>query len=107
MAATGLIMLIVEVNVRGWWGLATSGVDLIILMVWLSLSGVASGWAFYRSEGWWQAVALLGVLVSVVGMALLLILAVLWLVSEYPDILDDDSKKKQGRKRRRRKRRSW
>ena len=110
MASAGLIALIVEVNVRGWWGLATSGVELIVLMVWLSLSGVVSGWALHRSEDWWQAVALLGVLVSVVGVALLLILAVLWLVSEHPDILADDSKKKRRRSRgrgRRRRRRSW
>ena len=109
MAAAGLIALIVEVNVRGWWGLATSWVDMLVLVVWLSLSGGLSGWAFENAEGWWLVPSFLGVVVSVIGVALLLILAVIWFVSEHPDILTDDSKKKRRRKGsgRRRRRRSW
>ena len=38
MASAGPIALIVEVNVRGWWGFATSWVDMLVLVVWLSLS---------------------------------------------------------------------
>ena len=109
MAAAGLIALIVEVNVRGWWGLATSWVDMLVLVVWLSLSGGLSGWAFKNAEGWWLVPSFLGAVVSVIGVAFLLGLAVMWLVSEHPDILTDDSKQKRkgSRNRRRRTRSSW
>ena len=109
MAAAGLIALIVEVNIRGWWGFATSWIDLSVLAVWLGLAGWLSGWAFENAEGWWHVPSLLGVVVSVIGVALLLILAVIWFVSEHPDILTDDSKQKRRRKGsgRRRRRRSW
>ena len=109
MASAGLIALIVEVNVRGWWGLATSWVDMLVLVVWLSLSVWLSGWALQNAEGWWHVPSFLGVVVSVIGVALLLILAVIWFVSEHPDILTDDSKQKRRRKGsgRRRRRRSW
>ena len=105
MASAGLVALIVEVNVRGWWGFATSWVDMLAILGLLGLSGWLSWWAFEGSQGWWRALALLGVVVSGIGVALLLILAVIWFVSEHPDILTDDSKKKRraaGNKRRRR-----
>ena len=105
MASAGLVALIVEVNVRGWWGLATSWVDMLALVVWLSLSVWLSGWALQNAEGWWHVPSFLGVVVSLIGVALLLILAVIWFVSEHPDILTDHSKKKRkgsGNKRRRR-----
>ena len=73
--------------------------------MWLSLSVWLSGWAFENAEGWWHVPSFLGVVVSMIGVALLLILAVIWFVSEHPDILTDDSKKKRkgsGNKRRRR-----
>lgn len=109
MASAGLIALIVEVNTRGWWGLATSWVDMLVLVVWLSLSAWLSGWAFENAEGWWHVPPFLGVIMSVIGVAFLLVLAVMWLVSEHPDILADDSKQKRRGKgsRRKRKRRSW
>ena len=109
MASAGLIALIVEVNVRGWWGLATSWVDMLVLVVWLSLSVWLSGWALQNAEGWWHVPSFLGVVVSMIGVALLLILVVMWFVSEHPDILTDDSKKKRkgSRNRRRRTRNSW
>ena len=108
LASAGLVALIVEVNVRGWWGLATSWVDMLVLIVWLSLSGWLSGWAFKNAEGWWHVPSFLGAVVSVVGVALLLVLAVMSLVSGHPDILTDDSKPKRkgGRNRRRRTRSS-
>ena len=106
-ASAGFVALVVEVNVRGWWGLATSWVDMCGLVVWLGLSGWLSGWAFENAEGWWHVPSFLGVVISVVGVAFLLVLAVLWLISENPDILDDDSKqKRQGGKSKRRQTRS-
>lgn len=95
MASAGLIALIVEVNVRGWWGLATSWVDMLVLVVWLSVAGWLSAWAFENAEGWWHAPSFFGAVVSVIGVAFLLVLAVIWLVSEHPDILIEDSKQKR------------
>ena len=95
LASAGLVALIVEVNVRGWWGLATSWVDMLVLVVWLSLSGWLSGWAFENAEGWWHVPSFLGASVSVIGVAFLLGLAFMSLVSEHPDILTDDSKQKR------------
>ena len=109
MASAGLIALIVEVNVRGWLGFATSWVDMLVILGWLGLSGWLSWWAFEGAEGWWRALAFLGVLVSVVTvLALLSLLVFRWLI-ENPDILADDSKQKRRRKGsgRRRRRRSW
>ena len=103
-AAAGLIALIVEVNVRGWWGLATSWVDMLVLVVWLGLAGLLSSWAFNNAEGWWRLPSFLGAVASVIGLAFLLVLAVMWLVSEHPDILTDDSKQKRMRNRNRRRR---
>ena len=109
MAAAGAAAVVVEVNTRGWWGFATSWIDLSVLAVWLGLAGWLSGWAFENAEGWWHVPAFLGAVVSVVGVALLLVLAVMWLVSEHPDILTDDSKQKRkgSRNRQRRTRSSW
>ena len=107
MASAGLVALIVEVNVRGWWGFATSWVDLSAVAVWLGLAAWLSGWAFENAEGWWLVPSFLGAVVSVIGVAFLLGLAVMWLVSEHPDILIDDSKqKRKGSRNRRRRTRS-
>ena len=103
-ASAGLTAVIVEVNVRGWWGLATSWVDLLVLVAWLSVSGWLSGWAFDNAEGWWHVPAFLGAVMSVIGVAFLLVLAVIWLVSEHPDILTGDSKQKRKGSRNKRRR---
>ena len=109
MAAAGAAAVVVEVNTRGWWGFATSWIDLSVLAVWLGLAGWLSGWAFENAEGWWHVPSFLGAVVSVLGVALLLVLAATWLVSEHPDTLIDDSKQKRkgSRNRRRRTRNSW
>ena len=109
MASAGLVALIVEVNIRGWWGLATSWVDMLVILGWLGLSGWLSWWAFEGAEGWWHVPSFLGVVVSVIGVAFLLVLAVMSFVSEHPDILTDDSKQKRkgSSNRRRRTRSSW
>ena len=104
-ASAGFVALIVAVNIRGMWGLATSSVDMLILVVWLSLSAWLSVWAFENAEGWWRVPAFFGAVVSVVGVAFLVVLAVMSLVSEHPDILTDDYKRK-GRSNRRRRTRS-
>ncbi|MCQ3808349.1 MAG: hypothetical protein OXB92_06060 [Acidimicrobiaceae bacterium] len=101
-ATGGLIALIVEVNVRGWWGLATSWVDMLVLVVWFGLAGWLSSWAFENAAGWWHIPSFLGAVASVIGLAFLLALAVISLVSEHPDILTDDSGQKRNRNRRRR-----
>ena len=101
-ASAGLIALVVEVRGRGSWRFATSWVDVLVLITWLGLSGVLFGWAVENVEGWWRVPSLLGVVVSVIGVALLLVLAVVWFVSQHPEILTDNSKqKRKGRRRRR------
>ena len=109
MASAGLVALIVEVNVRGLWGFATSWVDLLVILGWLGLSGWLSWWASEGAEGWWRALAFLGVVVSVVAVLAVVALLLLRVLIEYPDMLGDDSKKKRGRRRRgrRRRQRSW
>ena len=108
-ASAGLIALMAEVNVRGWWGFATSWMDLLAVLGWLGLSGWLSWWAFEGAEGWWQALTFLGVVVSVVAVLALVSLLALRLLIEHPDILADDPKQKRRpkRRRRRRRRRSW
>ena len=104
MAAAGAAAVVVEVNTRGWWGFATSWIDLSVLAVWLGLAGWLSGWAFENAEGWWHVPSFLGVVVSVIGVAFLLGLALMSLVSEHSDTLTDDSKQKRKGSRNRRRR---
>ena len=104
MASAGLIALIVEVNIRGWWGLATSWVDLLVLVVWISLSGWLSARAFENAEGWWRVPSFLGAVMSVIGVAILVVLAFMGLLSEHLDILTDDSKRERKGSRNRRQR---
>ena len=107
MASAGLVALIVEVNVRGWFGFATSWVDLLVILGWLGLSGWLSWWAFEGAEGWWRVLAFVGVVVSVVAALVVLALLLLRVLVEYPDLLDDDSKqKRKGSRNRRRRTRS-
>lgn len=100
MAAAGLIALIVEVNVRGWLGFAGSGVDFAAITVWLTLAGVLSAWAFQRGEGWWPLLAAAGVLLSVVAVVVLAVLAVFWLLVNFPSLVT--GKRSGGGKQRKR-----
>ena len=102
MAAAGAAAIVVKVNALGWWGFATSWIDLSVLTVWLGLAAWLSIWAFENAEGWWHIPSFLGVVVSVIGLVFLLALAVMSLISEHPDILADDSKPKRKRNRNRR-----
>ena len=108
MASMGFTALVVELAVRGWWGFATSGVDLLIVFGWLALSGWLSWWAFTWAEGGWKALAFFGIVLSVVAVLIILAVFVLRLLVEHPDILTNDSKQrgrsKRGGKRRRRRR---
>ena len=109
MASFGLVAVIVEVNIRGWWGFATSGVDLLVILGWLGLSGGLSYWAFERAHSWWRALAFLGVLMSVVAVLAIVLLLVFRLLVEHPDLLKEKPRQRRGRKGsgRRRRRRSW
>ena len=51
MAAVGALVLVIEVNVRGWPGFAGSGVDFAVVTVWLTLAGVLSASASQRANG--------------------------------------------------------
>ena len=87
MAAVGALALVIEVNVRGWMGFAGSGVDFAMVTVWLTLAGVLSAWAFQRGEGWWPLLAAAGVLLSVVAVAGLVVLAIFWLLVNFPRLV--------------------
>ena len=107
MAAAGAAAVVVEVNARGWWGFASSWIDLSVVAVWLGLAGWLSGWAFENAEDWWHVPSFLGFLVAALAMVVPVILFVWWLLAEHPDVLIDDSKqqrkgKRSGRTRRRR-----
>ena len=101
MAAVGALALVIEVNVRGWMGFAGSGVDFAVVTVWLTLAGLLSAWAFQRADGWWPLLAAAGVLLSGVAVAVLFVVAVFWLLVNFPSIVTGDSKKgRRGRRRR-------
>ena len=103
MAAVGALALTIDVNVRGWLGFAGSGVELAAITVWLTLAGLLSAWAFQRGEGWWPLLAAVGVLLSVVAVVVLAVLAVFWLLVNFPGLLAGDSKRGgKGRRSRRR-----
>ena len=93
MAAVGALALVIEVNVRGWMGFAGSGVDFAVITVWLTLAGVLSAWAFQRADGWWPLLAAAGVLLSAVMVAVLFVVAVLWLLINFLSLVTGDSKR--------------
>ena len=87
MAAAGAGALVIEVNVRGWLGFAGSGVDLAVVTVWLTAAGLLSAWAFQRGDGWWPLLAAVGVILSVVVVAVLAVLAIFWLLVNFPNLV--------------------
>ena len=100
MAAVGALALTIDVNVRGWLGFAGSGVELAAITVWLTLAGLLSAWAFQRGEGWWPLLAAAGVLLSVVAVVVLAVLAVVWLLINFPSFVT--GKRGRGGKQRKR-----
>ena len=86
MAAVGASALVIEVNIRGWMGFAGSGVELAAITVWLTLAGLLAAWAFQRADGWWPLLAAASVLVSVVAVAVLVVLAICWLLVNFPSL---------------------
>ena len=88
MAAVGALALLVEVNIRGWLGFADSGVDFAVITAWLTAAGLLSAWAFRRADGWWPLLAAAGVLLSVVAVAVLAVVAVIWLLIQLSQPLD-------------------
>ena len=109
LACAGAGALVIEIMVRGWWGFVTSTADLIVVLGSLVLSTLLSVWAFERADGWWRALALAGVVVSMLAVAFLAILAALRLLIEFPGTLSDNSNRQRGRRHsnRRRRRPSW
>ena len=60
-SSVGFAALVVELAVRGWWGFATSGWELLVVLGWLGASGWLSWWAFTWTEGGWKVLAFFGV----------------------------------------------
>ena len=109
LACAGAGTLAIEVKVRGWWGFVTSPVDLFVVLGLLALSAWLSAWAFERADGWWQAIAFLGMVLSTVALAAQLFLLLLRLLAEVPDAFTGNSNRRRGRRHnsRRRRRSSW
>ena len=102
LASVGAGALASELLVRGWWGFATSGVELIVILTWLTLSGGLCWWAFEQAAGWWQVLAFIGLVISVIAVAVLACALALRFLLENPDILTEDRKQqRKGRRRRR------
>ena len=70
------------------------------ITVWLTLAGLLSAWAFQRGEGWWPLLAAAGVLLSVVAVVVLAVLAVVWLLINFPSFVT--GKRGRGGKQRKR-----
>lgn len=94
-SSAGLTALVVELAVRGWWGFATSGWDLLIILGWLGAAGGLSSWAFTWAEGGWKVLAFFGVVLSVVAVVIVVAVFVLRVLAENPDLLDRNSKRRR------------
>ena len=98
MASMGFTALVVELTVRGWLGFATSGVEFLIVLGWLALSGWLSWWAFTWAEGGWKVLAFFGVVLSVVAVLIIVAVFVLRVLVENPDLMDGKSKRHKSRR---------
>ena len=98
-SSAGFTALVVELAVRGWWGFATSGVEFLIVLGWLALSGWLSWWAFTWAEGGWKVLAFFGVVLSVVAVLIIVAVFGLRVLVENPDLMDGNSKRRRGRRR--------
>lgn len=105
LACGGAGALAIEVMVRGWWGLVTSPVDLIVVLGLLALSGCLSVWAFEHTDGWWRALAGAGIVISMLALVVLLIFLILWALDEEPNAFTGNSNRRRGRRRNSRRRR--
>ena len=99
-SSVGFAALVVELAVRGWWRFATSGVELLIVLGWLGLSGWLSWWAFTWSEGGWKVLAFFGVVLSVVAVVIIVAVFALRVLAENPDLMDGNSKQRTSRRSR-------
>ena len=108
IAALGFTALVVELAVQGgWWGFATSRIELLIVLGWLGAAGGLSWWAFTWAEGGWKVLAFFGVVLSVVAVVIVAAVFVLRVLAESPDLLDGNSKRRKSGRSRGRRRRSW
>ena len=94
-SSAGFTALVVELAVRGWWGFATSGVELLIVVVWLGLAGWLSWWAYTWAEGGWKVLAALGVGLSGVALVVVVTLFAARMLIEFPGLLTGDSKQRK------------
>lgn len=109
-SSVGFAALVVELAIRGWWGFATSGWELLIILVWLGASGCLSWWAFTWTEGGWKVLAFFGVVLSAVAVLIVFAVFALRVLAENSDLMDGNSKPRKSRKsggRRGRKRRYY
>ena len=62
-------------------------VDFAVVTVWLTLAGVLSAWAFQRANRWWPLLTAVGVPLSVVMAAELVVRAVAWLLVNFHNLI--------------------
>lgn len=96
-SSVGFAALVVELAVRGWWGFANSGIELLVVLGWLGASGWLSRWAFSRAEGGWKVLAFFGVVLSVVAVVIIVAVFVLRVLVENPDLVDRNSRRRKSR----------
>ena len=97
LSAAGFTALVGELVVRGWWGFATSGWDLLIILGKLAASGWLSWWAYGWTEGWPKALAALGIGLSVIAFAVAVALLAFRVLVENTDLVDGNSKRRNNR----------
>ena len=102
LSSLGAWLLVVGLRTHGWWGFVTSGWGFPLVFGWLIASALLSLWALERAEGAWMVLAGAGAAISVVGLLVVIVLALLRLLAEHPDLFSNDSK--QGRQPKRSKR---
>ena len=105
MSSVGFAALVVELVVRGWWGFATSGWELLIILGWLGASGLLSWWAFTWTESGWKVLAFFGVVLSVVAVLIVVAVFVLRVLAENSDLMDGNSKRRKNSSSKSRRRR--
>ncbi len=101
-SSAGFTALVVELAVRGWWGFATSGWELLIIQAWLGGSGWLSWRAYTGTYGWWKALAALGIGLAMVGILWVVAICILWLLVNRPNLVIGKSTQMGNRRGRRR-----
>ena len=100
LSSLGAWLLVVGLRTHGWWGFVTSGWNFPFVFGWLIASAFLSLWALERADGAWKVLAGAGVAISAVGLLVMIVVALLRLLGEHPDLFGSDSKRRRQPNRR-------